>query len=275
MRTKTAGVYSIKCLPTGKVYIGSSRDITKRWERHRGELRQGKHHSDHLQRSWDKHGEAAFQFDVVEIVADPKQRIPREQFWMDHYQAYQPDHGYNCNPKAGSNLGRTFSEQARRNMAAAHRGKKASKATRALMSEQRRGARSHRARLTRAQVLHIRQRLLAGDGLDALASEFGVARTTIHAIRSGETWSHLGPPIPPPSVSGSARWGSKLDEAAVRAIREELRSGTTVAELAHRHGVSRATLNDLRAGRTWKHVLEDANECSNGSPERQDHPGSG
>lgn len=46
-------------------------------------LRSGNHHSRHLQHSFRKHGEVAFEMRPLEIVADAGQLIAREQSWMD------------------------------------------------------------------------------------------------------------------------------------------------------------------------------------------------
>jgi group I intron endonuclease len=55
------GIYGIHNVITDKWYVVSSLEMTKRWRRHLWELRNGRHHSPKLQRSLDKHGEAAFQ----------------------------------------------------------------------------------------------------------------------------------------------------------------------------------------------------------------------
>ena len=64
------GVYMIKNKINGKFYIGSSVDITYRWARHKRQLRNGNHHSIHLQRAWDKYGEENFEFKVIEECSE-------------------------------------------------------------------------------------------------------------------------------------------------------------------------------------------------------------
>lgn len=72
------GIYAITCVPTQKVYIGSSVDITRRWREHRRELRRGMHSNRHLQRAWAKHGELSFVFSIIESC-DAKILVEREQ----------------------------------------------------------------------------------------------------------------------------------------------------------------------------------------------------
>ena len=42
--------------------MGSAVRVLSRWNQHRSLLNKGKHHSQHLQSSWGKHGQAAFEF---------------------------------------------------------------------------------------------------------------------------------------------------------------------------------------------------------------------
>ncbi len=68
MLPRSSGVYQIRCVPTGKIYIGSAVDLKARWDGHRRRLRRGVHHNAHLQYAWDKYGEASFEFSVLEYA---------------------------------------------------------------------------------------------------------------------------------------------------------------------------------------------------------------
>lgn len=60
------GVYVITCVPTGEVYIGSSKDVKGRWRAHRSSLDNHQHENRHLQRAWDEYGSKAFTFSLIE-----------------------------------------------------------------------------------------------------------------------------------------------------------------------------------------------------------------
>ena len=60
-----AYIYAIRNTKNGRAYIGSTVDYRERFWAHRSYLRSGGHHSFILQRAWDKHGEAAFEFKVL------------------------------------------------------------------------------------------------------------------------------------------------------------------------------------------------------------------
>jgi hypothetical protein len=53
------------------------------------------------------------------------------------------------------------------------------------------GERHHKAKLTEAHVLEIRERRLRGEYTTTLGAEYGVAANTISAIVNGRTWRHL------------------------------------------------------------------------------------
>lgn len=75
-----SGIYKIVNLLNEKIYIGSSKDVDKRFKRHLRDLRKGRHHNIYLQRSWGKYGGEFFKFEVIEETAD---LFPREQYWID------------------------------------------------------------------------------------------------------------------------------------------------------------------------------------------------
>lgn len=113
------GIYKVTCLPTGKVYIGSTTDIRKRWLWHRSDLRAGKHHNRHLQNAWNKHGEAAFMFEILEMVMFVEYLHEREQYWLDHFQAHNPQKGFNFGKVARAPwLGRSHSTETRQKLSA-------------------------------------------------------------------------------------------------------------------------------------------------------------
>jgi group I intron endonuclease len=79
---RKCGIYQIVCIPTGKVYVGSSVNIHSRWTCHRRELRRDKSPCWRLQRAWTKYGEDAFHFSILEECGD-KERFVREQHHID------------------------------------------------------------------------------------------------------------------------------------------------------------------------------------------------
>lgn len=76
-----SAVYYIFCSENQRIYVGSTRRSTRqRWLEHLHYLRNKKHHSKHLQRTYDKYGESSFSFHIAEKVEDPNMLLAREQF---------------------------------------------------------------------------------------------------------------------------------------------------------------------------------------------------
>lgn len=63
---KKQGIYCIEHVESGKRYIGSSMNISRRFTRHRYQLKYNKHHCVYLQRAVNKYGLSEFKFYVVE-----------------------------------------------------------------------------------------------------------------------------------------------------------------------------------------------------------------
>jgi group I intron endonuclease len=99
------GVYMIEHTASGKKYVGSAaKSFSRRWHTHRSRLRNGTHHSRHLQAAWDKYGEEAFVFRIVEPCL-PEHATGVEQVFIDWYKSTDREFGYNIAPVAGSCLG--------------------------------------------------------------------------------------------------------------------------------------------------------------------------
>lgn len=94
------GIYCIENIENKKKYIGSSKHVYKRRNRHFSELKNGKHKNIKLQNSYNKHGKVKFIFYVIELVNDEKILIKREQHYIDSLKP-----AYNINLIANSSLG--------------------------------------------------------------------------------------------------------------------------------------------------------------------------
>lgn len=105
---KQSGIYAVTNTINGKRYVGSGVDVAGRHRTHRSHLRRNIHFNPKLQHAWNKYGEAAFRFDVLELCP-PEQLIEREQYWIDTLDTVA--NGYNCAPIAGSCLGRRLSPE--------------------------------------------------------------------------------------------------------------------------------------------------------------------
>lgn len=91
------GIYQIRNIINGMVYIGSSMDISTRWREHKYDLRMNNHRNQHLQNAYNKYGKDAFVYEVLELIDEENkdQQFEREQYWIDLKEACNKKKGYN------------------------------------------------------------------------------------------------------------------------------------------------------------------------------------
>lgn len=159
-----SGIYKIVCKVTGEIYVGSSVNLRKRWGQHYSSLRKGNHVNPILQNAWNKYGEEAFCFVIMELI-DKEMLLQREQEILDELKPFAPDNGFNVcrsaqsfrlglkhSPEAIKKmseaskrrihplLGKHHSEEAKKNMSRAKKGKKQSEEAKKKLSEVRKNS---------------------------------------------------------------------------------------------------------------------------------------
>lgn len=75
-------IYKIINTINNKFYVGSTTNTKERFRTHRSRLRRGKHHSQHLQAAWNKYGEQAFVFHVIQTLPEGESLQAAEDVWL-------------------------------------------------------------------------------------------------------------------------------------------------------------------------------------------------
>jgi len=99
------GIYQIKSISTNIIYIGSAVNIKTRWSRHRSDLLKQAHHSEFLQRHYNKYGLKDLEFSVIE-ECEKENLLLREQYFLDTLSC-----DFNIAKIAGSCIGITKSQE--------------------------------------------------------------------------------------------------------------------------------------------------------------------
>lgn len=217
-----SGVYVIINTLTTKKYVGSAAHFQKRFNQHKSLLKRNIHPNIKLQRSWNKHGESAFEFSIVEFVENIKDLLLREQFHIDQFKATK-NGNYNINPVAGSSLGRktkestkklissklsgnngywygkTFSDEHRKKVGDAERGTKHHYWGKHLSEEHRKkigfahqGEKCSNSKIKECDVLEIRSDYSKGNiTQQQLADKYGIGRKAITKIINRQRWKHI------------------------------------------------------------------------------------
>ena len=157
------GIYKIENLINGKVYIGQSRNIEKRWTAHRTRPfnQNAKQYDSPLYRSIRKYGLENFSFVVLEQTSI-EDLDDREKYWIEHYDSHNKENGYNLTD-GGESASFTI--------------------------------------LTKKQVDEIKLLLETDMSQQDIADKYNVNQRSISYINTGETWIEKGRTYPIRSFS--------------------------------------------------------------------------
>jgi group I intron endonuclease len=86
-------IYALVCVPTGKMYIGSSFNVAKRFRVHISQLRHGKHPVGDMQADFDRYG-SSFKLYILDEIKDFSDR-DKEYQWMTRLKTFDRRFGYN------------------------------------------------------------------------------------------------------------------------------------------------------------------------------------
>ena len=102
-----SGVYRIRNLSNNKFYIGSAHSLYNRFIQHKQALQYNKHHSQYLQRAFNKYGTNQFIMEIL-LICDSEYLLYYEQQLI-----YELCPEYNMNKLATSNKGYKWSQESR------------------------------------------------------------------------------------------------------------------------------------------------------------------
>lgn len=133
------GIYGIRNLLNGKVYIGKTgMNFGDRWDSHRSLLNNGKHDNPHLQKAWDKYGQDNFEFIIIEDCGIDE-LSDREKYYIKLYKDMGLAYNIHDGGDEGYNLGKHLPEETKRKIGEKNRinglGRKASDETKEKMAK--------------------------------------------------------------------------------------------------------------------------------------------
>lgn len=268
--TKQSGIYAIRHIESGKLYLGSAINIRNRWKEHRKDLKRARHHCQHLQNAWRKHGPDSFVFEILELVADKANLIAREQSWIDQTPRRTR---YNTSPTAGSPLGTKHTPETRAKHSHKSNARWADPAYRAnvtaAMSTAEYYAKQSAASLSQWQTPGMRARrsaiikLLWADP-EYRAKMFAAkkARWTDPEYRAKQSAARRANWADPANRAkrlastkrGAANKNAKLTDDDVREIRSLAATGCTHKQISRIKGVSRPTIDRILLRKRYAHL---------------------
>jgi group I intron endonuclease len=156
------GIYKITNIDNNKVYIGQSKNVIGRLLRHKLSLIRNKHFNKHLQSSWNDYGESKFTFTIIE-QCNINDLDKREIYWINYYNFYNGNYGYNktlggkgpigckrshqtklkiskvSKGRVSPNKGKKYSVEFRKKLSEIHKGKKLTETCKLNMSKSHKG----------------------------------------------------------------------------------------------------------------------------------------
>ena len=140
MKENKSGIYKITS-PSGRVYIGQSVDIERRWLYYK---RCKSNSQIRLNSSFKKYGVEKHKFEIIEECC-VNQLNNRERYWQEYYNVLDQDFGLNCRVTKSSDKSGYFSKESRKRLSDAIRGRKSSESTKKKLSKMKKGELNNRA----------------------------------------------------------------------------------------------------------------------------------
>lgn len=240
---KNAGIYCwFNCLNC-KVYIGSSKNIWKRFLTYKNAFfyRKTQRVNVKLRNSVEKYGVNNFKFFVLEIFnGDDYQLRSLEENYLDKYKPFNKN-GYNI----------------RKETVPSYKPVQLTKDMIQKIKDANTGENSSNAILNNESVLNIKKDLINGIKLKILSKKYNVSTTVISNIKRGLTWSH---------IKLSATEEEKLAELKKRDsrknlspeivinIKREILEGKKMKDIAKKYNISYTGVAGLKYGHFYKNI---------------------
>lgn len=124
MNNENCGIYLLTNIINGKVYVGKSINIKKRFYDHaKDEYSNYKKHTTPITNAIRKYGWNSFDKKIIE-VCDKIFILEKETYWIRQYDALNRNKGYNVCEYSNDTTGYKHTKEARLKMSISHKGKK-------------------------------------------------------------------------------------------------------------------------------------------------------
>ena len=237
---RLCGIYKIENKINGKIYIGQSNNIYKRWYSHKNDLKRNVHDNDYLQHAWNKYGEENFEFSIVELCENNIDILnSREQFYIDKFNVIDRKFGYNIKPKADNSIVDEYTKSKISN----------------TLKGQYKGEKTPSCKHSEVTIKNIIDDLMNPNlSYVEIANKNNVEVYIVHSIYYKKSWCYLTENICFPKRCKPTF--SKLSDKDVEDIISLFYKGLTDNEIAEIYNVSSSPIYAIRSGLNWKHITQ-------------------
>lgn len=263
---KNHGIYIIKNIKNGKVYIGQTRaGFRKRFLKHISGFKCNSGHTQKFIDDYKLYGQDSFVFEILEIENDDSKldNLEREYIKMfnsveDGYNTQKGGNSYYKNKcvKDMKHPEREYDEAFRKTRSEYMKNRVVTDETKERIRYANLGSKSPVAVLNEQLVMRIKTDLVKGDSIKNVAVRYGQKYTTISAVSHERSWSHITVPGWDDYIRSkvSVRKRHILTEEEVRKIRALLAEGYNESQVARMYGCSSSKINGIHRGITFKDI---------------------
>lgn len=133
-------IYTITSLINNKIYVGYCSDFEKRKASHYSNLKHNSHDNAHLQSSYNLYGKGSIIFEILD-ECQPEFFCSLEHYWCNILDTHNDTHGFNITHPYDKH--KRQSEETKRKIGEAHKGKTASETSKKRMSLAQTGKKQH------------------------------------------------------------------------------------------------------------------------------------
>jgi group I intron endonuclease len=159
------GIYSITNNSNGYVYIGSSKNIKRRFYNHNNKLKRGVHENIFLQKEFIVYGDDNFIFDIL-MICEESELYKYEEEFLKKFNLL-----YNIQPHAGTNKGYKHKINCKIKLSIANS-----------------GVNNGQSKLTKEQVLEIRNSTEKGI---ILSKRFNISTSQISMVKNNKSYKNI------------------------------------------------------------------------------------
>jgi group I intron endonuclease len=204
---RKSGIYFITTSINDKFYIGSAKDFSVRFSRHKYNLKNNRHENQKLQNFVNKYGSDKIIFNVLKFCSIDL-LLKEEQFYINTLNPY-----YNICKIAGNSIGTKREMITKNKMKDIHLEKKINKVKNGTI------------KLTTDDVYEIKRMFVLGYLTKDIKSKFNIAKETIYGIIHKRHWKNVPDYIIKDSdiiLNNKQRWNfKKYDKQLVETILED------------------------------------------------------